>query len=108
MSSHVRSVFSARPLDSRFNLELNRSDTMTNSYSSLLRSGLSLAQPTGSWTNGFGYDPAKRLTNVTPQAGNFAYAYNVGQASRQFCSAWSVLWRVVGTSATRHSCYGFF
>src|SRR6266487_6464361 len=49
------------------------SDTVTNSYSNRLRTGLSLAQPTGSWTNGFGYDPAKRLTNVTSQAGSFAY-----------------------------------
>jgi len=57
-------------------------DTMTNSYSSRLRTGLSLAQPTGSWTNSFGFDSAKRLTNVTSQSGSFAYAYKVGQASR--------------------------
>jgi RHS repeat-associated protein len=49
------------------------SDTVTNSYSNRLRTGLSLAQPTGSWTNGFGYDAAKRLTNVTSQAGTFIY-----------------------------------
>src|SRR6266700_5107248 len=58
------------------------SDTVTNTYNNRLRTALSLAQPTGAWTNGFGYDPAKRLTNVTSQAGSFAYAYNVGQASR--------------------------
>jgi RHS repeat-associated protein len=50
------------------------SDTVTNSYSNRLRTGLSLAQPTGSWTNGFDYDAAKRLTNVTSQAGSFTYA----------------------------------
>src|SRR6266576_2916893 len=57
------------------------SDTVTNGYSNRLRMSLSLAQPTGSWTNGFGYDPAKRLTNVTSQAGAFGYTF-VGQASR--------------------------
>src|SRR6266576_1621481 len=45
------------------------SDTVTNSYNNRLRTALSLAQPTGRWTNGFGYDAAKRLTNVTSQAG---------------------------------------
>jgi RHS repeat-associated protein len=48
-------------------------DTVTNSYNNRLRTALSLAQPTGKWTNSFGYDPAKRLTNVTSQAGSFAY-----------------------------------
>jgi|GEM_PF-683626 len=49
------------------------SDTVTNTYNNRLRTGLSLAQPTGSWTNGFYYDPAKRLTNVTSKAGSFTY-----------------------------------
>jgi RHS repeat-associated protein len=49
------------------------SDTVTNSYNNRLRTALSLAQPTGKWTNSFGYDAAKRLTNVTSQAGSFAY-----------------------------------
>ena len=57
------------------------SDTVTNSYNNRLRTALSLAQPTGAWTNGFGYDPAKRLTNVASQAGAFGYTF-VGQASR--------------------------
>jgi YD repeat-containing protein len=30
-------------------------DTVTNLYTSRLRTGLSLAQPTGKWTNSFGY-----------------------------------------------------
>jgi len=51
------------------------SDTVTNSYNNRLRTALGLAQPTGAWTNGFGYDAMKRLTNVTSQAGTFAYTY---------------------------------
>ncbi len=50
-------------------------DTVTNGYSNRLRTSLGLQQPTGNWTNGFGYDSAKRLTNVTSQAGSFGYAY---------------------------------
>ena len=46
---------------------------MTNLYSDRLRTALGLAQPTGAWTNGFGYDAMKRLTNVTSQAGSFGY-----------------------------------
>ena len=42
------------------------SDTVTNSYSNRLRRGLSLQQATGVWTNGCGYDPAKRLTTLRP------------------------------------------
>ena len=48
---------------------------MTNTYSSRQRVALGLQQPTGAWTNGFIYDPAKRLTNVTSQAGTFSYNY---------------------------------
>jgi RHS repeat-associated protein len=51
-------------------------DTVTNVYSNRLRVGLGLQQPTGAWTNGFAYDDAKRLTNVTSQAGSFGYAYD--------------------------------
>ena len=57
------------------------SDTVTNFYNNGLRTNLSLAQPTGSWTNGFGYDAAKRLTSVTSPAGAFGYTY-VTAASR--------------------------
>jgi YD repeat-containing protein len=52
------------------------SDTVTNGYSNRLRKGLSLEQPTGFWTNGYAYDIAKRLTNVTSQAGAFGYLYD--------------------------------
>jgi RHS repeat-associated protein len=51
------------------------SDTVTYGYTDQLRTSLSLQQPTGSWTNGFAYDAAKRLTNVTSQAGSFGYSY---------------------------------
>jgi hypothetical protein len=57
------------------------SDTLTNIYQNRLRVELSLQQPTGSWTNGFRYDVAKRLTNVTMSAGSFSYTYPAGLAS---------------------------
>jgi YD repeat-containing protein len=49
---------------------------VTNSYVNRLRTGLVLGQPTGVWTNAFGYDSAARLTNVTSPAGAFGYAYD--------------------------------
>jgi RHS repeat-associated protein len=55
------------------------SDTVTNFYWNGLRTNLHLAQPTGKWTNGFAYDAAKRLTNVTSPAG--AFDYTLGAAS---------------------------
>jgi hypothetical protein len=51
-------------------------NVVTNFYTNRLRIVLSLAQPTGFWTNGFGYDDAKRLTNVTSPAGAFNYTYD--------------------------------
>jgi RHS repeat-associated protein len=51
------------------------SDTVTNTYGNRRRVGLSLQQPTGLWTNGFGWDLAGRLTNVTSPAGAFGYTY---------------------------------
>ncbi|MBI3849865.1 MAG: RHS repeat-associated core domain-containing protein [Verrucomicrobia bacterium] len=50
--------------------------TVTNTYYNRMRTNLSLAQPTGSWTNQFGYDAAKRLTNVTSPAGTFSYSFS--------------------------------
>jgi len=55
------------------------SDTVTNTYNNRLRTALSLQQAAGYWTNGFGYDAAKRLTIVTSQAGSFAYAYHASR-----------------------------
>lgn len=52
------------------------SDTLTNLYQNRLRAGLSLQQPAGTWTNGFRYDAAWRLTNVTSRAGAFDYTYS--------------------------------
>src|SRR5271169_5284431 len=51
-------------------------DTVTNIYLNHLRVGLGLRQTTGFWTNGFEYDAAKRLTNVTSPAGAFGYMYD--------------------------------
>ena len=55
------------------------SDTVTYTYNyARLRSGLSL-QPTGSWTNGFTYDAARRLSAVTSPASTFSLAYRDSQ-----------------------------
>jgi RHS repeat-associated protein len=51
------------------------SDTLTYTYAQRLRQSLNLQQPSGAWTNGYSYDVAKRLTNITSQAGSFGYAY---------------------------------
>ena len=56
-------------------------DVVTNIYNSRLRVGLGLQQPAGSWTNGFGYDAAKRLTSITSPAGTFSYQYSSTQPS---------------------------
>ena len=58
------------------------SDTVTYTYNNRLLASLSLQQPTGTWTNGFTYDAAHRLTNLTSQAGSFVYSYTVGQTCR--------------------------
>ncbi|HEY9171723.1 MAG TPA: hypothetical protein VI136_05505, partial [Verrucomicrobiae bacterium] len=57
------------------------SDTVTNGYSSRVRTNLSLQQPAGFWTNAFGYDPALRLTNVASPAGTFAYTLGGASAA---------------------------
>ncbi len=54
---------------------------MTNTYNNRLRTGLSLAQPTGKWTNSLGYDAAKRLTSVTSPAGTFTYTLAAASAA---------------------------
>ena len=54
------------------------SDTVTNTYVNRLRVAMALQQPSGVWTNGFIYDAASRLTNVTSQAGSFAYNFSYG------------------------------
>lgn len=42
-----------------------------------MRIGFALQQPTGMWTNGFWYNYAKRLTNVTSPAGSLSYLFLV-------------------------------
>ena len=37
------------------------SDAMTNAYVNRLRTGLSLQQPSGLWTNGFAYDLPREI-----------------------------------------------
>ena len=56
-------------------------DTITNSYLNRMRTSMVLQQPTASWTNGFVYDAAKRLTNVTSPAGSFGYILNATASS---------------------------
>jgi RHS repeat-associated protein len=51
------------------------SDTITNFYVNRRRIGLTLQQPSGSWTNMFQYDAANRFTNVISPAGTFTYYY---------------------------------
>src|SRR6266853_5172831 len=51
------------------------SDTVTNTYNNRFRNALSLQQPTGAWTNGFGFDEFARLTNVISPAGTSSYQY---------------------------------
>jgi YD repeat-containing protein len=67
-------------------------DTATNGYVQRLRTTLGLAQPTGEWTNGFIYDAAGRLTNVTSPAGSFGYVYDAlrrrGSTRRGSTIAW--------------------
>jgi len=56
-------------------------DTMTNIYSNRLRVRLSLKQPVGLWTNGFGYDASRRISSASSLAGTFTYLYPAGLAS---------------------------
>jgi YD repeat-containing protein len=53
---------------------------VTNTYLNRVRTALALQQPAGLWTNGFLYDAAGRLTNVTSQAGAFGYTYDAVRA----------------------------
>src|SRR5439155_5816528 len=55
------------------------SDTVTYTYNNArLRSGLTLQQPTGTWTNGYSWDAVRRLSSETSQAGTFTYTYSAG------------------------------
>jgi len=54
------------------------SDNVTNTYVNRLRVALGLQQPSGSWTNAFAYDLARRLTNVVSPAGSFTNIFSSG------------------------------
>lgn len=57
-------------------------DTVSYTYQNRQRASLGVAAPNASaWAQTYGYDAAKRLTNVTSPAGTFNYTYEVGQAS---------------------------
>jgi RHS repeat-associated protein len=62
----------------------NSSDTVSYSYNGAqLRSQMVIIQPVGNaWTNTYGYDAARRLTNVTSPAGSFTNYYKSGALSR--------------------------
>jgi RHS repeat-associated protein len=52
-------------------------DVITYAYTARQRTSLSLQEPSSSpWTQSYGYDASKRLTNVTSTAGSFGYSYN--------------------------------
>ena len=52
-------------------------DTVSYTNNNRLRSSLSVLAPSGSaWTQSYGYDAAKRLTNVVSAAGTFGYRYD--------------------------------
>jgi RHS repeat-associated protein len=48
-------------------------DTVSVTYNNRLRTALALG---GSWSVSYGYDAARRLTNVVSPAGTFSYAYD--------------------------------
>jgi RHS repeat-associated protein len=57
------------------------SDTVSYTYNNRLRSSVSVLQPNADpWSQTYGYDPARRLTNTASPAGSFGYAYD---ATRQ-------------------------
>ena len=51
-------------------------DTVTYTHENRQRTGLSLEQASGVWTNGYQHDVYGRLTNVTSAAGSFGYEYD--------------------------------
>jgi len=51
-------------------------DTVTYTLWQGLRTAMSLSQPSGSWSQTYGYDALWRMTNVVSPAGTFGYSYN--------------------------------
>jgi RHS repeat-associated protein len=50
-------------------------DTVSYTYAQQLRTALSLSQPSGSWSQSYGFDNARRLNSLTSPAGTFGYGY---------------------------------
>lgn len=52
-------------------------DTVTYTYANRLRDSLKIGQPDGdTWVQSYGYDDARRLTNITTSAGSYGYQYD--------------------------------
>ena len=98
------------------------SDTVTNTYANRVRTAMALQQPTGFWTNGFIYDAAARLTNVTSQGGAFSYFYpssgsqgliseimlpNTSYITNTYDSVMTPTWAAALFPSKQHSCAGF-
>ena len=62
---------------------LSEHDTVSLGYNNRLRTSLGILDPVGTaWSQTYGYDGAKRLTNVTSAAGTFSYAYDATRKTR--------------------------
>ena len=46
-------------------------DTVTYTYSQQFQTALNLSQPSGTWSQSYGYDSMWRMTNVVSPAGSF-------------------------------------
>jgi RHS repeat-associated protein len=51
------------------------SDTITRAYTNRVPQSLTLAQPSGSWTQSYGFDSLQRLHTLASPAGTFTYNY---------------------------------
>ena len=52
------------------------SDTVAYAYTQGLRTGLTLSQPAGTWSQTYGFDALWRMSSITSPAGIFGYSYN--------------------------------
>jgi len=50
-------------------------DTVSVGYGQQLRTSLSLSEPSGTWSQSYGYDNARRLNSVGSGAGSFGYSF---------------------------------
>jgi hypothetical protein len=60
--------------------------TLTLGYTSRLRTSLSLAQPTNTWTHSYTWDSARRLDTLTGSSGSFDYDYIAAATSGDYAS----------------------